>query len=217
MAQIVPKLNLNKTPYLVEPNSLVFAKNIRLDVNGTIHRDYGVFPLSIAKGNNIPDLVNYKNILNRIISDVKFECDNNPTVEDYYVSAYNELCWISGDIHNVTYGQYDGEYRIVGIIPSSNEFYIFINGSYKLDSNGVTNTHIANIVICYDEKTDKFYPCNCNWNWSGGTIYGCVINNLIGEKILNIAESGVNLTPLKSINLATSSVNDDESIYTPVN
>ena len=67
MAQIVPKLNLNKTPALVENNSLVFAKNIRLDADGTIHRDYGVFPMSITKEKNSDTLVNYKNILNRII------------------------------------------------------------------------------------------------------------------------------------------------------
>ena len=70
MAQIVPKLNLNKTPAFVESNSLIFAKNIRLDVDGTIHRDYGVFPMSITKEKNSDTLVNYKNILNRIISDV---------------------------------------------------------------------------------------------------------------------------------------------------
>ena len=70
MAQIVSKLNLNKTPSTVESNSLVFSKNIRLDIDGSIHRDYGVFPMSIHKGKVTNKLVNYKNILNRIISDV---------------------------------------------------------------------------------------------------------------------------------------------------
>lgn len=45
MAQIVSKLNLNKTPSIVENNSLVFAKNIRVEVDGTIHRDYGISSL----------------------------------------------------------------------------------------------------------------------------------------------------------------------------
>ena len=35
MGQIVPKLNLNKTPYIAENNSLVFAKNIRVDIDNT--------------------------------------------------------------------------------------------------------------------------------------------------------------------------------------
>ena len=39
MSRIVPKLNLNKTPQLVEPNSLVMAKNIRLLEDGTIGPD----------------------------------------------------------------------------------------------------------------------------------------------------------------------------------
>lgn len=34
MARIVPKLNLNKTPELVDNNSLIFAKNIRFNSNG---------------------------------------------------------------------------------------------------------------------------------------------------------------------------------------
>lgn len=39
MSRIVPKLNLNKTPQLVENNSLVMAKNIRLLEDGTIGPD----------------------------------------------------------------------------------------------------------------------------------------------------------------------------------
>ena len=39
MSRIVSKLNLNKTPQLVENNSLVMAKNIRLLEDGTIGPD----------------------------------------------------------------------------------------------------------------------------------------------------------------------------------
>ncbi len=216
MAQIVPKLNLNKTPALAENNSLVFAKNIRFDVDGTIHRDYGVFPLSIVKEEN--GLVNYKNIFNRIISDIYKEY--NETQDDLYFKIWNRLKWVSdvtSDIDGATVK--DAVYNIVGIIANSNEFYIFINGTYK-QVNSSTNeevSHETNCIIRYDEKDDKFYPCNCNWSWSGGTIYGCVINNLVGEKILNIAESGtINLVPLKSINLNISTIDDDETIYTQV-
>ena len=217
MAQIVPKLNLNKTPALVESNSLIFAKNIRLDVDGTIHRDYGVFPLSITKKEKSNDLINYNNILNRIISDVYNSFLENQ--DDLYMTIYNRLKWISGE--TLTTGNTtvkDGTYNIVGIIASSNEFYIFINGSYKTTvASGEESTFETNCIICYDEQDDKFYPCNCNWSWSGGTINGCVINNLVGEKILNIGEYGtVNLVPLKSINLNTSTINDDESIYTQI-
>ena len=219
MAQIVSKLNLNKTPSTVESNSLVFSKNIRLDIDGSIHRDYGVFPMSIHKGKKINSLVNYKTILNRIISDIAnlTEAEN---VENYILLSYTHLNWISGkeikdENNNVIASK--GTYKIVGIIPNSNEFYIFINGtcSRGTDSNNKDIIETYNFIICYDEKKDRFYPCNCNWNWSGGTITGCVINNLLGEKILNIGEKNSStLVPLKCINLNNSTIGDDERIYT---
>ena len=48
MGNVVTKLNLNRTPNLVENNSLVFAKNIRIDIDGTIHKDYSINPMSIV-------------------------------------------------------------------------------------------------------------------------------------------------------------------------
>ena len=219
MAQIVPKLNLNKTPSTVESNSLVFAKNIRLDIDGSIHRDYGVFPMSIHKGKVTNKLVNYKNILNRIISDVA-EYINTDNPEDYIVHSYSRLNWISGkeikDENNNVIAK-KGTHKIVGIIPNSNEFYIFINGNCVIGTDPVGKDIVEtyNFIIRYDEKEDKFYPCNCNWNWSGGTITGCVINNLLGEKILNIGEKdATTIVPLKCINLNTSNITDDERIYT---
>ena len=219
MANIVTKLNLNKTPSTVESNSLVFSKNIRLDIDGSIHRDYGVFPMSIHKGKKINSLVNYKNILNRIISDIadSAEAEN---VENYILLSYTRLNWISGkeikdENNNVIASK--GTHKIVGIIPNSNEFYIFINGtcSRGTDSNNKDIIETYNFIICYDEKEDRFYPCNCNWNWSGGKITGCVINNLLGEKILNIGEKNSStLVPLKCINLNNSTIGDDERIYT---
>lgn len=220
MAQIIPKLNLNKTPSIIESNSLVFAKNIRLDIDGSIHRDYGVFPMSIHKGKNTDNLVNYKTILNRIISDIEESIKGTETPEDYILLNYDHLQWISGkeikdEDNNIIASK--GTHKIVGIISNSNEFYIFINGTCVkgTDSNGKDITEVYNFIICYDEKEDRFYPCNCNWNWSGGTITGCVINNLLGEKILNIGEKdATTLVPLKCINLNTSTIRDDERIYT---
>lgn len=220
MAQIIPKLNLNKTPSVIESNSLVFAKNIRLDIDGSIHRDYGVFPMSIHKGKNTSSLVNYKNILNRIISDIEESVKVSEAPEDYIILSYNHLQWISGkeikdQYNNVIASK--GTHKIVGIIPNSNEFYIFINGTCVkgTDSSGKDIVETYSFIICYDEKEDRFYPCNCNWNWSGGTITGCVINNLLGEKVLNIGErNATTLVPLKCINLNTSTIGDDERIYT---
>jgi len=46
MAKIVPKLNLNKTPQIVENASLVFAKNIKVTKDGSIVRDDGIIEVT---------------------------------------------------------------------------------------------------------------------------------------------------------------------------
>ena len=48
MSRIVSKLNLNKTPQLVENNSLVMAKNIRLLEDGSIGPDTSLQDISDA-------------------------------------------------------------------------------------------------------------------------------------------------------------------------
>lgn len=205
MATIIPKLNLNKTPNLVENNSLVFAKNIRLDVDGTIHRDYGVFPLSLHKEND-SYITDYENILNRIIKDAKLQ--NND----------DNLAWLSNIINNLEkLVADDSKHQIIGIISDSNDFYIFIHGIYNEIIENETVEKIFDTIIKYSEKEDVFTPCNCAWTWHGGTINGHVIKNLVGETILNIGESGIDEPVLfKSINLNYSSIYDDESIYTQV-
>lgn len=198
MANIIPKLNLNKTPNLVENNSLVFAKNIRLDVDGTIHKDYGILPLSFKKDTESTHLIDYENLLNRIIENI------DTSIFDDIKTDLENL--INPNIAN-------RNYKIVGIIPDSNNFYIFFHGKYKEND---TFKYI-NAIIKFNEIEDKFSICNCAWKWSGGTITGNVIKNLVGDTILNIGESDtINTVLFKSINLTHSSINDDESIYTQI-
>ena len=202
MANIIPKLNLNKTPNLVDNNSLVFAKNIRLDVDGTIHRDYGVFPLSYK--NTSTRIIDYENILNYIINHI-----DEKTSPDWLQQIINNLKIINGNSENENITE--ESYQIVGIISDSNDFYIFIHGIYTESSDKKT----VDNIIKYNEKEKSFIPCNCNWSWSGGIINGNVIKNLVGDTILNIGESGTdNPILFKSINLNYSSIYDDESIYT---
>lgn len=212
MANIIPKLNLNKTPNLVENNSLIFSKNIRLDVDGTIHRDYGIFPLSLYSDKNTSDIIDYQNILNRIINDIdiKYE-DNKP---NWLNIILNKLKCIA----NINEEYINGTYKIIGIIPDSNDFYMFIHGEYEhINEDNSINKYSSDFIIKYSEKEDIFTPCNCSWSWSGGTINGNVIKNLVGDTILNIGESDTIDTVLfKSINLTHSSINDDESIYTQI-
>lgn len=200
MTKIIPKLNLNKTPALVESNSLIFAKNIRLDVDGSIHRDYGILPMSLIKSSDENyDFDDYSNIIHRIIKQIEKDYEDDSTLGEYYSKIIDKLKSIS--VNNA-------KCQIVGVVADSNDFYLFIYGT---DISSVDKS----CIIKYDEKEDKFYPCNCNWNWSGGIIDGYIINSLVGDKILSIAESNTSkLVPLKFINLNISKFDDDETIYT---
>lgn len=219
MANIIPKLNLNKTPNLVDDNSLVFAKNIRLDVDNTIHRDYGIFPLSFYNDIKTGDIINYNNILNRIIGDINIKIENESIDENlddngnyHWLVSIKKFLEIVQNFDTIT--NRSAKYKILGVIPDSNDFYLFFRAGYS--RNIGENSYIyRDYIIKYSEKEDIFTPCNCNWSWSDGTISGCVIKNLVGDIILNIAESNTSKSVLfKSINLNKSSIQDDENIYT---
>lgn len=212
MAQIIPKLNLNRTPSIVENNSLVYASNIRADVDATIHRDYSILPMSLVKTDLIGNIYNnYHNTIYRIIANLQDQVNNNNKVnKEFYNKVITGLTKISKYPTTVFPSNNFPNYGIVGVIPNNNEFYLFISGTDKTDKTNY------DCIICYDEKLDKFTPCNCNWHYSGGEITGNVINNLNGDKLLNIGEktSDANLIPFKSINLSESKYTEDESIYT---
>ena len=173
MAQIVSKLNLNKTPSIVENNSLIFAKNIRVEVDGTIHRDYGIS--SIVE-------------------------------EDYVYEKIWKDCNISFDEYQFI--------NIVGVINDSRAFYLFIIAK-DIKQDSPTKGEAVNFIIKYDEDTKSFTKCNTGWKYSGGTITGSVIHNLVGDTILIVAEYDAAIdVPIKFINLNTSTDTTDESLYT---
>ena len=233
MGNIISKLNLNKTPNIVENNSLVFAKNIRLDVDDTIHEDYGILPLSFRKSynDNSNPLTYNDDLLNRIMHDInhirpKTDGNNDTTnsLNKAYTYFYNILKHIKDECKDFSYTNDDNKIverkstkSIVGVIANVNEFYLFLHGRY-IDTIQDTNKHVEvskSCIVKYDESSDLFDICNCNWSYSGGTITGYVINNLVGNKLLIIGESGITkLVPLKCINLSTSSYTDNESVYT---
>ena len=86
MGNVITKLNLNRTPNLVENNSLVFAKNIRIDIDGTIHKDYSINPMSIVPTSS--NDIFYDNILTRIIADFT-SIINNPNSEETLIDCTN--------------------------------------------------------------------------------------------------------------------------------
>lgn len=68
MSRIVPKLNLNKTPQLVENNSLVFAKNIRLLKDGTIGPDTSLEEVETNTGDGTHHIVHHEAITEEVIN-----------------------------------------------------------------------------------------------------------------------------------------------------
>ena len=91
------------------------------------------------------------------------------------------------------------DYNIVGhVVGLDNKIYLF------------TETEILE----YDEISKTVNVLETGWKYNGGEISGYVSTNITGEKILTIAEykEYVNI-PLKHINLAHCSKNDDESLY----
>lgn len=232
MGQIVSKLNLNQLPSIVENNSLIFAKNIRVDVDGSLHKDYDIYTLTGKYPHE-------QTVLEQIYWEFRtkreeFDKQNN---NNYERQVYKHFEDIIGCI-NTKY-DYDetkeeleanGEtlnpdtdvfQDIVGVIADSNDFYLFIKGYFtpKKEVNGViTKRYVdsGSLIVRYSEKDKCFYPCDCSWKYSGGTISGHVTTNLIGDKILCIGEQVDSdiLVPFKCINLNKSKYTDDESIYT---
>lgn len=89
--------------------------------------------------------------------------------------------------------------KIVGV---NSKIYFFTN-----ENNGT--------IYEYNELTNESEKIKCSWTYHNGVITGCVTVNNTGEEILTIAESdGTEDVPIKHINLAQCSENDEESIYT---
>lgn len=224
MALVNPKLNLNKTPSIVDNNSLVFAKNIRLEVDSTIRRDYGILPMSLvdSPNKNNAEFIDYNNIGIRIYYQFKKDIDSgiiedsDETITSIYTEIINSLKYlIDKDIKFVRpdnkklLDNISAKCNIVGVIPNSNEFFLCMNLELQagnLAENKVEYIYNTSFIVRYDEAEDRFEACDCNWTYSSGKINGCVVNNLRGEKILIIAESEANKdVPLKCINLNKSS------------
>ena len=78
MAKIVAKLNLNKTPQLVEDNSLIYAKNIRLLKDGTIGPDTSL------------DIVeNSVSIINEYTEDVTEVSEEKSYYQNHYITIFD--------------------------------------------------------------------------------------------------------------------------------
>ena len=107
------------------------------------------------------------------------------------------------------------DYNIVGhVVGLDNKIYLFTDKEEQIKIEGVDVYKTINIILEYDEITKTVNELETGWNYSNGEISGYVSTNITGEKILTIAEyKKDNSIPLKHINLAHCSKNDDESLY----
>lgn len=99
MSRIVPKLNLNKTPQLVENNSLIMAKNIRLLEDGTIGPDTSLEEIETKTGTATQTTVHH-DAVTKEVTDYQYtilDCDNT-------IDYYNDPTYLDGiDLNNVAF------------------------------------------------------------------------------------------------------------------
>lgn len=92
MSKIIPKLNLNKTPQLVENGSMIFAKNIRLQADNTLSADNS-FKAITSDYNIVGQIVGLDNIVYLFTNDqilaysedavnYKVDDEGNPVLND---------------------------------------------------------------------------------------------------------------------------------------
>lgn len=80
MSRIVPKLNLNKTPQLVENNSLVMAKNIRLLEDGTIGPDTSLKEVITKTGDVHTNTIHHDAVTEQLVEYQYTILDVNTTI-----------------------------------------------------------------------------------------------------------------------------------------
>lgn len=213
MSRIVPKLNLNKTPQLVESNSLIMAKNIRLLEDGTIGPDTSLDEVETRNNERqvyyISQIVglNNKVYLFKEAIDVMYSNEAKTIIEE----DYPDECFVDDELTRDRTPDFD----------VNSEGYVTRNGVLFEDREVATqlNSNIYNRIKIYeyDEVTGNQKKVKCGWKYNGGEIIGCVTTNNTGEDILTICEYNVpgdKLVPIKHINLSKCKASDDESVYT---
>lgn len=141
MARIVSKLNLNKTPQLVESNSMIFAKNIKLLKDGSIGQDDSILPLDFNTENLTRDI-------NNIISNLRNKIEYWEDKIQYYREQDSEV-----DIVQI-YKDYitNNRFTNYGYITSGYQYTggdTFYNLTFVLDNNnpGTSIPHQGNNIL----------------------------------------------------------------------
>lgn len=187
MSKIVPKLNLNKTPQLVDNNSLVMAKNIRLLEDGTIGPDTSLEEIETNTGDateisiehpavieTVTDffysILDYKGIIEVLIGrdpDLANSCfdfynndHDNPWDDKYKLSNLRFYREVSANNSSLIYCYKYSPSQIKWI---SDKFKYDINNNFLINGNGylfliaIRLEIVSNNPVPADDKPDFFY------------------------------------------------------------
>lgn len=130
------------------------------------------------------------------------------------------LDYFGGTIQDM--GEYDTDKILSTRYPIDTSIkivYTFTN-NYVYSANALYTPSAINktySIYRFSETSKTLEKINCNWNYSGGELTGLITSNLTNEEILTICEyfdNNEKSVPIKHINLAHCSSNDDESLYT---
>ena len=170
MARINPKLNLNKTPQNSEDYSLVFAKNIKVNVDGTIGRDNNITNIpflfesriGIIKQEDLLCAIPYNNKLYLLL---QYEYHRNIAhSKSLYIKVFDEEL---NEVIEETY--YTGLINHGGIfegVATSNlrgDVLLIINEYFEKDSDN-TNDYLIpirtiNLSTCRSDDDESIYTC----------------------------------------------------------
>ena len=159
MARIVPKLNLNKTPQLVDNNSLVFAKNIRLLKDGTIGPDTSLEEVETNTGDGTHHIVHHDAITEEVTTYYYSILDYKNTVkyaEHDELSDHPEFVFGNNDQSD----HFDDNYH-----NSDKPFYSQIEEHeiHQITCYSIANIHHPNWIdttLHYDKNINKLIDLN---------------------------------------------------------
>ena len=140
MSRIVPKLNLNKTPQLVENNSLIMAKNIRLLEDGTIGPDTSLENIETYSGEATVATVHH----NAVTQEMKYYQYSILDCETALDIALNSTAINEANLNSLTFdfGEYHPE-AVRG--ESEHKYFVKVNSdrSCTVYCYSLNNGHIS--------------------------------------------------------------------------
>ena len=167
MSKIIPKLNLNKTPQLVENNSLIYAKNIRLLNDGTLAGD------TMCVTNRI-----YKNYVGQIVG----------LNDEYYLFTTTDIYVINEILSTVS--KLNCKWTYHGA--NSTEGH-YIGWDYQLDQYNADGVMVASERIRINLANEDCYSVIKPYYVSNMTTSAVTEANVYTDEKIEVVEEKINL------------------------